>query len=150
MNKSTKNTAAAIGASLTTLAATAAGLYFFGGAGGAKNRKTVSAWAEKAKKQVVAEIKAMEKMSKQNYNEIVDAVTQQYREIKNVDQKELKALAKELKGHWGSITKEVNTATKKAAKAALELKAAVKPKKVSKTAKVTTKKTVKPKKSAKK
>lgn len=114
MNKSQKKTAAVVGASIAALgAATAASVYFFGGKGGAKNRAKVSKWADKAKKEIMEEIKAMENVTKTSYNSAVDAVTKQYRGLKNVDPAELQNLAKELKGHWDSISGQLVAASKK-------------------------------------
>lgn len=118
MNNSQKKSAVAVGALTALAAAAAAGTYFFGGKGGAKNRKKATAWAEKAKKQIVAQLKAMEKVTKSSYNQAVDSVAKQYKELKNVDPKELQDLTKELKGHWDSITKEVSSAAKEVVKQA--------------------------------
>ena len=114
--KKTQKKAIAIGAGITALAAAAAGTYFFAGKGGAKNRKKVSTWASKAKKEVMSEVAQMEKMSKQAYNSAVDNVMKNYKSMKNVDSKDVTAMAKEMKGHWDSIAKEVTAMTKKVTK----------------------------------
>lgn len=92
-------------AALTATAAAAA--YFFTGKGGAKNRKKVSTWAEKAKKEALKEIKTMGAASESSYNKAVDAALKNYKNLKQIDKSEILALGKELKGHWKSIQSEV-------------------------------------------
>lgn len=110
MDKKQKE-AVGVAAGLAALAATAAGIYFFSGKKGAKNRKKVAAWADDAKKEVMKQLKASEKLTKANYNKVIDSVAKQYKELKKVDQSEILALSKELKGHWDSIYKEITAAT---------------------------------------
>ena len=109
MNKSQKQ-GVGVAAGLAGLAAAAAGVYFFAGKTGAKNRKKISSWVGKAKNDVMKELKSMQKVTKDGYNQTVDAVAKQYKNLKDIDQSELLALTKELKGHWDSISKELNKA----------------------------------------
>ena len=114
MNKKQKKVAVGVGVGLTALAAaTAAGTYFFGGKKGAKNRAKVSKWADDAKKDVVKQLKGLEKVTKTSYAEAVDAVVAKYKQAKKIDPKELLAIAGELKGHWDAIATEVEAASKK-------------------------------------
>lgn len=114
MNKKQKKLAVGVGVGLTALAAaTAAGTYFFGGKKGAKNRAKVSKWADDAKKDVVKQLKGLEKVTKTSYAEAVDAVVTKYKQAKKIDPKELLAVAGELKGHWDAIASEVEAAGKK-------------------------------------
>lgn len=114
MNKKQKKLAVGVGVGLTALAAaTAAGTYFFGGKKGAKNRAKVSKWADDAKKDVVKQLKGLEKVTKTTYAEAVDAVVAKYKQAKKIDPKELLAVAGELKGHWDAIAAEVEAAGKK-------------------------------------
>lgn len=114
MNKKQKKLAVGVGVGLTALAAaTAAGTYFFGGKKGAKNRAKVSKWADDAKKDVVKQLKGLEKVTKTSYAEAVDAVVTKYKQAKKIDPKELLAVAGELKGHWDAIAAEVEAAGKK-------------------------------------
>lgn len=115
MNKSQKNTAAAVGGGLAALAAAAAGVYFFAGKQGEKHRKTAAKWAKNAKDDLMKELKSLEKVTKANYNKAVDTVTKQYKGLKDVDPKELQALALELKNHWDSIALEIEAAGNKVA-----------------------------------
>lgn len=115
MKKSQKK-AIAVGAGVTALAAAAAGAYFFTGKRGVKNRKKVSGWANSAKKEVMSEMHKMEKVSKEGYHSAVDSVMKKYKAMKNVDNKELAAMAHELKGHWDAISREVSKARTKVVK----------------------------------
>lgn len=134
MKKSQKK-AIAVGAGVAALAAAAAGTYLFTGKRGEKNRATVKKWVGSAQKEVAKQVKGMEKMSKAAYNKTVDTVLQQYESLKDIDKSELLAVAKELKGHWDTISKEVSTASKKvkpvvqkvAKKAVKEVKSIAKP-----------------------
>ncbi len=124
MKKSQKK-AVAVGAGVATLAAAAAGAYFFAGKKGAKNRKKVSTWTSKAKREVMSEVGKMKNVSKQTYNKTVDSVLGNYKNIKNVDTKELMAVTNELKGHWDAIAGEVERARKQVARVLPQPKRAV-------------------------
>lgn len=87
--------------------AAAAGTYFFTGKKGAANRKKAAVWAEKAKKDVMKGMRALEKVNEKTYHAAVDGVMKGYNAVKDVDKKEVAALARELKGHWKSIQKDV-------------------------------------------
>jgi hypothetical protein len=130
------------GVALAGLAATAAGAYLFAGKEGAKNRRKVTAWSEKAKKEIVDEVKKLEKVSKQTYESAIDQISDRYKQLKHVKPGDLQAFISDAKGHWNNISKEIGAVsniakrvTKKAAK------------KVSKVVTGTTKKPVAKKKS---
>lgn len=110
MKKSQKK-AVAVGAGLAALAATAAGVYFMTGKN-AKNRKKVAAWAGKMQKDVVKELRKVEKASRANYHKVVDAVAKNYKGMKNVSTAELAAAAAELKSHWSTIQDDLKSAAK--------------------------------------
>lgn len=112
---STTKKVAAVGAGLGLLAAGAAA-YFFTGEGGDKNRAKVKAWARTAKKEVVAELKKMEKVSQKAYGAAVDAVLEKYHQVENIDKADIVALAKEMKSHWKSISSHMTDAVAKAEK----------------------------------
>ncbi len=129
MKKSTKQIAEGLG--LAALAAGAAATYFFAGTHGEKNRKQLSAWGKKAKEELVKKIKVMEKVSKTNYEIATKEILAKYKQIKNIDPKEVEALGKELKAHWQKISgdlakvgskKPVGSASKKPAKKSTETK----------------------------
>lgn len=87
--------------------AAAAGAYFFAGEKGAANRKKAKVWAVKAKKEVVKGIHALEKVNQKAYHATVDGVMKGYNAVKDIDKKEVAALARELKGHWNNIQKDI-------------------------------------------
>jgi hypothetical protein len=104
MKKSQKQ-ALAIGVGAAALAAAATGVYFLTGKRGAKTRRQVSAWADKAKREVIKELKQLKKIDSGNYQQVIDKVTKRYKKLGKVDTKELAAVAKELKGRWAAISK---------------------------------------------
>lgn len=103
------------------LAAAAAGAYLLTGKRGEKNRKKISAWAIKAKKEIVSELKGVEKVSKKAYEETIKKVTDKYKQLKNVDPSELQSLITEAKGHWDAISQEIAAASKTVSKAATKV-----------------------------
>ncbi len=109
VKKKTLSTKAKVGIGLGAAAAIAAvaGTYFFTGKEGAKNRKKVATWADKAKKEVVKGVRSLESINKKAYHSAVDGVMKGYEALKDVDKKEVATLARELKGHWDSIQKDI-------------------------------------------
>lgn len=121
--KKTQKQALAVGAGIAAIAAAAAGTYFFTGKKGAKNRAKVKKWVDDAKNDVVKQIKTMSNVTEKTYNQTVDAAIAKYKNLKDVDKSELLQIAKELKGHWDSISKQL--VTKPVAKAEKAVKKAV-------------------------
>jgi hypothetical protein len=124
MKKSQKK-AVAVGAGVAALAAAAAGAYFFTGKRGVKNRKKVSTWTANAKRDVMKEMGKMKKVSKDTYNKTVDTVLANYKNVKNIDKKELATVTNELKGHWNAIAGEVEKARKQVARVLPKVKKTV-------------------------
>ncbi len=60
----------------------------------------------------------MEKANEKTYHDIINGVLKRYREIKNIDPKEIAALAKELKAHWKNIKTQIEKGGKKQPKKA--------------------------------
>jgi len=116
MNKKTKKIVVEAGMGLAALAATAAGAYFLSGKKGAKNRKRVKGWMLKAKGEVLQEMEHMKNMSEGTYHDTIDAMSERYKILKNVDEKELNHLVNELKSHWKHIKKDLKVKPKKASK----------------------------------
>jgi len=88
------------------IAAAAAGSYFFYGKNGAKNRKKLKSWALKMKADVMEGIENLKEVSEPAYNQVVDEVSRRYAKLKQVDPRELAQVAKEIKSHWRSLTRE--------------------------------------------
>ena len=105
-----------LGVGVAAAAAAAAGMYFFAGKHGAKNRKQVKAWAHKAKKEVVAQLKKAKALNQKKYNQIVSEVSKRYSRVKNLDPKEVARLTKELQGYWKQIERVARARSRKPAK----------------------------------
>jgi len=127
MEKTTKKIAE--GSGLAALAAGAAATYFFYGQGNNKRRKQLSAWSKKAKEDMVKKIKAMEKVSKQNYEMATKEILAKYKQIKNIAPKDVEILGKELKSHWQKISADLVKLGKNKKPGIKTKKTTVKPKK---------------------
>jgi hypothetical protein len=125
--KKTK-TALKTGAGLAALAAAAAGIYYFyGSKEGAVRRKALKGWTVKARGEIMERLEKLENIDREAYNKIVDQVISRYRGVKDVSVGELLALGKELKGHWGNISKgTTKSQTGKSAKRSRSKKSAPK------------------------
>lgn len=100
-----------VGFGIAALAAAAAGAYFlYGSAKGPARRKALKSWAVKMKGEVMEEVEKMKDLSEEVYHTAVDRISKKYSQIKDIDQAELQAVAKRLKGHWKDIKKEAEKA----------------------------------------
>jgi hypothetical protein len=144
----TNNQKIAAGVGLTAAAVAAAGAYFLYGSKDAdKNRKTVKSWGLKAKAEVLERMEDAKKMTKEEYEDMVQAVAGTYAGVKGSTKKDLVEFASEMKEHWDVIEdlasnkkKDVNKAVKKVTKAAKKTAAKAPKKAAKKAAKKTTKK----------
>lgn len=103
-----------IGVGLTTAAVTAAGAYFlYGSKNAAKNRKMVRSWALKAKAEVLEQLENAQKMSKEEYEELIDRVAAAYGKLREVSKTEVENFRKEMKKHWDEIEKKGSKPAKK-------------------------------------
>ena len=129
-----------IGVGLTAAAVAAAGAYFlYGSKNASKNRKTVKSWALKAKAEVLEKLEDAKNMSKEEYEDVINAVAATYSSLKGASRADINSFKSEMKDHWKNIEKSVmkpKKAIKKPAKKAVK-------KVVKKTAKKATKKTAK-------
>ena len=102
---------------LGAAAAAIVGGYFFYGKEGAKHRKHLKTWAVKAKAEVLEKVEKSKDLSEEKYNEAIDLIAAKYAKVKNMNQDDIAAFAKDLKKHWRDIKKEIAPApVKKAAK----------------------------------
>jgi hypothetical protein len=115
MKKSTKR-AVEIGAGAVTAAAiaTAAGIYFFGGENGKKNKAKAKAWIAKARKEIVKNAKVAKHLSKEEYQRLAEKAIKHYGALENMSAGEIALAARELKGEWDHIVKRANSEVKKA------------------------------------
>lgn len=146
--KKTQKQAFAIGAGVAAIAAAAVGTYYLTGKH-AKNRKKLAKWAGNMQTDIAKEIGKASKVTKSNYNKIVDQVAKNYKGIKSVSAPELNSLVSDLKKHWDVINKEVSAASASVQKivpktiksVAKKVKVKTAKKKVTKTVKKVAKKT---------
>jgi hypothetical protein len=137
----TNNQKFAAGVGLTAAAVAAAGAYFLYGSKDAdQNRKIVKSWGLKAKAEVLERLEDAKKMTREEYEDMVQAVAGTYAGVKGATKKDLVEFASEMKEHWDVIEdlasnkkKDVNKAVKKVTKAAKKT-AAKAPKKAAKKA----------------
>ncbi|KKU52689.1 MAG: hypothetical protein A3H69_02395 [Candidatus Sungbacteria bacterium RIFCSPLOWO2_02_FULL_47_9] len=109
--------AAGVGAGVATLAAAGAAAYlFYGSKNASKNRRKVSAWTRKAKREVAAELEKVKKFDQAAYHKAVNSVMNRYAKLNHVDKKELAMLVKLARGQWKNIQKHVAKSQTKGAK----------------------------------
>lgn len=98
-------------------AATAVGAYFlYGTKGGKKVKKQIKGWALKAKGEVLEKVEKIKEVNEDTYHQVIDGVLKRYQTIKGIDTVELAEIAKELKGHWNNIRKELEASAKQVVK----------------------------------
>jgi hypothetical protein len=117
-HKSQSGSKVAAGLGIAALAAAAAGAYFlYGTDAGKQKRKQIKSWSLKMKADVLDRMEKMKDWSEEAYNMVIDNVTEKYKNAKNIDPKEVTAIANDLKRHWKSITRQIQvgkTPTRKA------------------------------------
>lgn len=92
----------AIGAGIAGIAAA----YFFLGPRGKIHQKKTKAWAIKMKADVVEKLEEARDMSESAYHQIIDSIAKEYEQKAKVGSEEIQSLAKDLKKHWKTISKE--------------------------------------------
>ena len=140
-----------VGVGLTAAAVAAAGTYFlYGSPKAAKNRKKAKSWVLKARAEVLEALENAEQITREEYEEMIEAIGGTYSTLQNATRGEIKEFKDEMKDHWKNIEKSgavkkvkkaVTTAKKKAKKTAAKKK--VTKKAAKKAAKKTTKKATK-------
>ena|SRR3990167_1488099 len=108
-NKKTKNGHSAIklAAIGVTLAAAAAGAYFFFGPKGKKHRNNAKAWAIKMKADVIEKLEKARDAGEETYLKIIDSVAAEYKKRKKAGKEEIDELSADLKKHWKTIKEQV-------------------------------------------
>lgn len=64
----------------------------------------VQGWMRDMQKDIAGKVKAVETLTKQKYNAIVDEVKPKYSVAKDVSAAELDSFSKEMKSHWDNIS----------------------------------------------
>jgi hypothetical protein len=129
-----KENAGTIAAIAGAAVAAVIGTVYFYGKEGKKHRDELKSWSVKAKADVMAKIEKTKELGEEDYKKIVDTVLVKYKKLKDVKNKEIDALADDLKAGW----KEISSHVKKAGKAGTKTA-----KKTTKTTKKAAKKVVK-------
>lgn len=107
-----KESGVAVAMGLGALAALSAGAYFlYGTKEGAKKRVKIKGWMLKAKGEVLEKMEALKEVNEETYNKVLSTVMKKYEGLKNIDQAEVALLVSDLKKHWGSIKKHIDSAT---------------------------------------
>lgn len=96
-----------IGLSAAAIAAAAGAYYFFNGPDGKKHRRDAKAWATKAKKDLIVELKKLGNVSEKSYGQAAAAVIAKYKKFQKEHPEEFAKLSKELKGRWNEIQKHL-------------------------------------------
>ena len=118
-SSTTVRVAEGIGAGIAVVgAAAAAGYYFYASDKAKQHRKVAAKWATEMKNEVIKDSKRLQAVSPKTVATIVDAVAQTYRDVKNIDAKELKKASRELKSNWKKIKDEAGKSKKQITKAA--------------------------------
>lgn len=95
-----------IGVGLTTAAVAAAGAYFlYGSKGAAKNRKVVKSWAIKAKGEVLEAMEKAEKITEEEFNNLVATVVSTYSNAQKISRNELSDFKNEMTDNWKGLAK---------------------------------------------
>ncbi len=121
--KGTESSAVKAAGLLGFAVATVAGMYFlYGTKQGKKGVKKVQGWALKVKGEVLEKLEGLKEVNEEKYAQIIDSVAKKYRAAKNIDQKEVEEVLKDLHSHWNNIKKELQKATKNVSKKISEQK----------------------------
>lgn len=94
------------------VAAAAAGYYFYASKSAKKHRKIAATWAGDMKNEVLKEAKRLKKTSPEAFAAVVDRVARTYQAARNIDVKEVKRAANELKANWDVLQREAKRAAR--------------------------------------
>ena len=101
-----KNSEFGLVAGLTVAAVVAAGFYFlYGKKGAEKNRKLMKDWLAKAKREVLEKIEELGKISKNEFEDLIDDVVEAYEDLKGVTKTDLNSFKSEMLEHWSLLEK---------------------------------------------
>lgn len=88
-------------------AAVAAGAVYFYGPDGKERREKLQGWVLKTKGEVLEKLEDAEEVTKEKYEEIVDAAVTKFTAEKEKRESQAETLREELKGHWEAIKHRV-------------------------------------------
>jgi len=90
-------------------AALAAGAVYFFGPEGDRHRQKLRGWVLKTRGEVLEQLENLEEVSKEKYEEIVDAAIAKFAEQKAEKESQVEELRKFLKEEWAEIKKQAET-----------------------------------------
>jgi hypothetical protein len=122
---SAEKAAGALSLAAAAVAAVATGYYFYG-KGGKAHRKEARDWTKKAKLDMLEKIKQMKDVTKAAYDMAAAEILAKYKQVKNIDPKELQTFGQELKAHWTEISKEAAKLTVKSPVKKIKAKTSIK------------------------
>ncbi|PIQ91477.1 MAG: hypothetical protein COV70_03540 [Parcubacteria group bacterium CG11_big_fil_rev_8_21_14_0_20_39_22] len=102
-----KTNSKGFGIGVTTALAALGAYYLYGTKEGRQRRAKVRGWVLKMKGEVLEEIEKMKDLNEEAYNAVVDNVAKRYKAAKNVDNKELEKVSKDLKRHWKELKTKI-------------------------------------------
>lgn len=107
------NTKVLAGMGLVALAAASAGaIFLYGTDAGKQKRKQIKGWSLRMKADVIDKMGKMKDLSESGYHELIDSVAKKYESMKSIDGLEVASLVQDLKKHWKSIKRELETLQK--------------------------------------
>jgi hypothetical protein len=87
--------------------AAAAGAYYFFGPKAKQNRRKASAWANKAKKELLTEIAKLKAVSNSSYAAATSRIMKKYKKFQSEHPEEFAKLSAEMKSQWKNIQKHL-------------------------------------------
>ncbi len=103
--------AVGIGAGVAALGAAA---YILFGPDGKKNQKKIKGWVVKMKGEIIEKLEDVKELTEPVYQQIVQEVTEKYKEHKNATAEEIKAVVADLHRNWRSMVRDSKSAGNKA------------------------------------
>lgn len=101
------------GLSVGAMVAGATGAYMLLASKDAKKRqKAVKGFVEKAKKEIIKDIKISKGYTEDMYGKVVDKMMKKYEDLKKIDPKEFSKIKSDVKKHWKNIKKQMKDSAK--------------------------------------
>ncbi|HEY4487981.1 MAG TPA: hypothetical protein VJB97_00495 [Candidatus Paceibacterota bacterium] len=97
-------------------AAAAAGYYFYVSTDAKSNRRRAAGWARDLKRDVLRQAKRLRALDRDKLVGTIEGVARIYERAKNVDARELRRAAVELKKNWHSLAEELQGEAKRVRK----------------------------------
>ena len=102
MKKTTK-----VATGIITAAIVACAVYFLTGEKGKKNMEKIKQIAAEMKKELLEKMMGLKKITKEEYDRIIDEIEDKYRRVKKVSQAEISKVIDTMRDAWSHIEKEI-------------------------------------------